>query len=83
MRQNYRPRMRQNYRIVFGTTTFPKPMKLNANTAPITSNIGLTKIPVIRSHYNRVHTDTRLLQNRAHTDTRFFLIGLTKTLVAS
>ena len=62
------PRMRQKYRIVLGTTTFSKPMRLNANTAPITSNIGLTKIPVIWIH-NRAHTDTHSLKIRAHTDT--------------
>ena len=63
------PRMRQKYRIVLGTTTFSKPMRLNANTAPINSNIGLTKIPVIWIH-NRAHTDTHSLKIRAHTDTR-------------
>ena len=63
------PRMRQKYRIVLGTTTLSKPMRLNANTAPITSNIGLTKIPVIWIH-NRAHTDTHSLKIRAHTDTR-------------
>ena len=34
-------RMRKNYRIVLGNTTFPKPIRLN------TSNIGLTKLPAI------------------------------------
>ena len=44
-------------------------MRLNANTAPITSNIGLTKIPVIWIH-NRAHTDTHSLNILVHTDTR-------------
>ena len=61
--------MRQKYRIVLGTTTFSKPMRLNANTAPITSNIGLTKIPVIWIH-NRAHTETHSLYNRTNTDNR-------------
>ena len=59
--------MRQNYRKVLGPMTIPKPMRLNANTAPITSNIGLTKI------YPLFEFIIGLTQVPAH-----FIIGLTQ-----